>query len=52
MITTAGVFVSLDGVDCLCRFPRRGRPPIGTNVTVKILGIDSESKRIWGVIVH
>lgn len=52
MITTSGVFVSLDGVDCLCRFPRRGRPPIGTNVTVKILGIDSESKRIWGVIVH
>ena len=52
MITTAGVFVSLDGVDCLCRFPRRGRPPLGTNVTVKILGIDSESKRIWGVIVH
>ena len=52
MITTAGIFVSLDGVDCLCRFPRRGRPPIGTNVTVKILGIDNESKRIWGVIVH
>ena len=52
MITTAGVFVALDGADCLCRFPRRGRPPIGTNVTVKILGIDRESKRIWGVIVH
>jgi Ribosomal protein S1 len=53
MIISSGVIVALDGgVDCLCRFPERGRPPIGSRVTVKINGIDLETKRIWGAIVH
>ena len=50
MIDVNGVFVSLDGkVDCLCKFPRE-RPPRGSQVTVKIMGI--ENNRIWGVITH
>lgn len=49
----AGVIVALDGdVDCLCRFPERGRPPMGSRVAVKILGVNVEQKRIWGAIVH
>jgi len=53
VVDTTGVFVSLaDGIDCLCSFPRRGRPPRGSRVTVRINGIDNETNRIWGVIVH
>ena len=52
-VDTTGVFVGLDGgIDCLCTFPKRGRPPRGSRVTVRINGIDHESNRIWGVIVH
>ena len=48
-----GVFVSLDGgIDCLCSYPKRGRPPRGSRVTVRILGINNESNRIWGAITH
>ena len=53
MVDTTGVFVSLDGgIDCLCTYPKRGRPPRGCRVSVRILGINYESNRIWGVITH
>ena len=53
MVDTTGVFVALDGgVDCLCSYPKRGRPPRGARVTVRILGINHETNRIWGVITH
>ena len=53
MVDTNGVFVSLDGgVDCLCSHPKRGRPPRGARVTVRILGINHEANRIWGAITH
>lgn len=53
MVDTNGVFVALDGgVDCLCSYPKRGRPPRGARVTVRILGINHESHRIWGAITH
>ena len=41
---TYGVFVALDGgIDCLCSYPKRGRPPRGARVTVRILGINNDS---------
>ncbi len=53
MVDTTGVFVALDGgIDCLCSYPKRGRPPRGSRVTVRILGIDHVSNRIWGAITH
>ncbi len=53
MVDTTGVFVALDGgVDCLCSYPKRGRPPRGARVTVRILGINHDSNRIWGAITH
>lgn len=53
MVDTTGVFVALDGgVDCLCSYPKRGRPPRGARVTVRILGLNMESSRIWGAITH
>lgn len=53
LVDLSGVFVSLDGgIDCLCTHPKRGRPPRGARVTVRILGINNESNRIWGVITH
>jgi len=53
LVDTTGVFVSLDGgIDCLCSYPKRGRPPRGSRVTVRILGINHESNRIWGAITH
>lgn len=53
MVDINGVFVALDeGVDCLCSYPKRGRPPRGARVTVRILGINKESNRIWGAITH
>ena len=53
MVDKNGVFVALDtGVDCLCRFPARGRPIKGTRATVQILGIDEKTNRIWGIITH
>lgn len=49
----AVLFVSLDGgVDCLCTYPPRGRPPRGARVTVRILGVNTEKCRIWGTITH
>lgn len=53
MVDTTGVFVALDGgIDCLCSYPKRGRPPRGSRVTVRILGINHDSNRIWGAITH
>lgn len=53
MVDTTGVFVALDGgIDCLCSYPKCGRPPRGARVTVRILGINQESNRIWGAITH
>lgn len=53
MVDKNGVFVALDGgIDCLCSFPKRGRPPRNARVTVKILGINHENNRIWGAISH
>ena len=53
MVDTNGVFVALDGgIDCLCSYPKRGRPPRGARVTVRILGINNDSNRIWGAITH
>ena len=53
MVDLNGVFVSLDGgVDCLCTYPKRGRPPRGARATVRILGINHENNRIWGVITY
>ena len=53
MVDTTGVFVALDGgVDCLCSYPKRGRSPRGARVTVRILGVNQESNRIWGAITH
>jgi len=53
MVDTAGVFVSLDGgVDCLCTYPNRGRPPRGSRVTVMIIGVNYDTNRIWGAITH
>lgn len=53
MVDTNGVFVALDGgVDCLCSYPKRGRPPKGARVTIRILGINHDTNRIWGAITH
>ena len=53
LVDLNGVFVSLDGgIDCLCSYPPRGRPPRGARVTVRILGINRENNRIWGAITH
>ncbi len=53
VVDTNGVFVSFDGgIDCLCTYPKRGRPPRGARVAVRILGINHETNRIWGVITH
>ena len=53
MVDATGVFVALDGgIDCLCSYPKRGHPPRGARVTVRILGINHETNRIWGAITH
>lgn len=53
MVDANGVFVAMDGgIDCLCSYPKRGRPPRGARVTVRILGINHENNRIWGAITH
>lgn len=52
MITAVGVFVSFENVSCLCQFPKRKRPAIGSPVTVRILGADLERLRLWGAIVY
>ena len=53
VMDTNGVFVSLEGgVDCLCQYPRRGVPVRGSRVTVRILHINEDNKRIFGEIIY
>lgn len=53
VIHPGGIWVSLDsGLDCLCRFPIRGRPMAGARVTVKILEINEETGKLFGEIVY
>ena len=53
MVDVNGVFVALDGgVDCLCVYPVRGIPLIGSRVTVRIYKVNPETKRITGDIIH
>ena len=53
MLTEYGVFVALDiGVECLCKYPYRGRPPRGARVTVCVDGKDEELNQIWGSIIY
>lgn len=53
MVDENGVFVAMaGGVDCLCEYPRRGRPPIGSRVTVRVIGINHSTNRMWGAITH
>jgi len=53
LVDTNGVYVNLEGgIDCLCLFPRRGRPPRGSRVTIRIKGINYKANRIWGTITH
>ena len=53
MVDTNGVFVSLaGGIDCLYPYPKRGRPPRGSRVTVRIIGVNHDNNRIWGAITH
>lgn len=53
VMDTAGVFVSLEGgVDCLCQYPARGVPVRGSRVTVRILHINEDNKRIFAEIVY
>ena len=53
VMDTNGVFVSLEGgVDCLCQYPKRGVPVRGSRVTVRILHINEDNKRIFAEIVY
>ena len=53
MVDINGIFVALDGgIDCLCPFNIRGRPMIGTRVTVKITDINEENRRVRGLIIY
>lgn len=53
IVDVNGVFVALDGgVDCLCPYPPRGVPVIGSRATVRLYKIDDELKRLKGDIVH
>ena len=53
LVNESGVFVDLgEGIDCLCYYPKRGRPPRGARVSVRILEINPKTNRLWGVIVH
>lgn len=53
MVDINGIFVALDGgIDCLCPFPIRGRPLIGSRVTVRIHSISDETRRVRGDIIY
>lgn len=53
MTDSTGIFVHLDiGADCRCRYPYRARPPKGARVIVRIAGVDSERKLVWGNITY
>ncbi|MEE1503083.1 MAG: S1 RNA-binding domain-containing protein, partial [Acutalibacteraceae bacterium] len=51
MVDVYGVFVSLDcGIDCLCKLPFYERPIRGAKASVKVMGVDRENGKVWGVI--
>ncbi len=52
MISPAGVFVTLDDVTCLCGFPHRFRPVVGSQVCVRISGVNVDRLRLWGTIIR
>lgn len=53
MVDVHGVFVALDGgVDCLCPYPPRGVPVVGSRATVRLYRVDTELKRLAGDIIH
>lgn len=53
LINVKGVYVALDGgVDCLCPYPARGVPVVGSRATVRVYKVDDEQKRIFGDIIH
>lgn len=53
VMDTNGIFVSLEGgVDCLCQYPKRGVPVRGSRVTVRILHINEDNKRIFAEIIY
>ena len=53
MVDVHGVFVALDGgVDCLCPYPARGVPVVGSRATVRLYKVDAELRRLHGDIVH
>ena len=53
MVDINGIFVALDGgIDCLCPFPIRGRPLIGSRVTVRIHSIAEDTRRVRGDIIY
>jgi ribosomal protein S1 len=52
IVDVNGVFVALDGgVDCLCPYPPRGVPIVGSRATVRLYKVDNELKRLNGDIV-
>ena len=52
IVDVNGVFVALDGgVDCLCPYPARGVPVVGSRATVRLYRVDNELKRLNGDIV-
>lgn len=53
MVDVHGVFVALDGgVDCLCPYPPRGVPVVGSRATVRLYKVDAEERKLNGDIVH
>ena len=47
-----GCVIEDGGIDCLCNYPKRGRPPKGARVTIRVLGINHNTNRMWGAITH
>lgn len=53
MVDVHGVFVAHDGgVDCLCPYPARGVPVVGSRATVRLYRVDNDMRRLFGDIIH
>lgn len=48
----SGAFVQLNGIDCFCFYPDFKNPDIGDEVTIVIKGMDPQSMKMWGRIMH
>jgi len=48
----SGAFVRLNGIDCYCRYPDNKNPDIGDEVTIAVSGMDKNSLKMWGRIIH